>query len=143
MFAVSASRTMASAKAKRHVESDVVVRDIVQIRAEKKREAERQRKAAQAAMDEIIGKYRTREWLGRLTPRRVIEKVAKEHGVSFGLIVGQRRAKEIVAIRDKAVRAVADQFPEMSLPDIGRAFKRDHTTIIYSLRKTKPKGAWR
>lgn len=142
MFAVSASRTMKNARPK-HVESDVVVRDIVKLRAEKKREAERQRKAAQAAMDDIIGKYRTREWLGRVTPRRVIEKIAKEHGVSVGLIIGQRRAKEIVAIRDKAVRAVAEQFPEMSLPDIGRAFKRDHTTIIHSLRKTKPEGARR
>lgn len=142
MFAVSASRTMKNARPK-HVESDVVVRDIVQLREEKRREAERKRKAAQAAMDDIIGKYRTREWLGRVTPRRVIEKIAKEHGVSVGLIIGQRRAKEIVAIRDKAVRAVAEQFPEMSLPDIGRAFKRDHTTIIHSLRKTKPEGARR
>lgn len=142
MFAVSASRTMKNAKPK-HVESDVVVRDIIQIRAEKKRDAERQRKAAQAAMDDIIGRYRTREWLGRVTPRRVIENVAKEHGVSVGLIIGQRRAREIVVIRDKAVRAVADQFPEMSLPDIGRAFKRDHTTILHSLRKTKPEGARR
>jgi len=142
MFAVSASRTMKNARPKFR-EDDVVVRDIVQLRAEKKHEAERQRKAAQAAMDDIIGKYRTREWLGRVTPRRVIENIAKEHGVSLGLIIGQRRAKEIVAIRDKAVRAVAEQFPEMSLPDIGKAFKRDHTTIIHSLRKTKPEGARR
>ena len=142
MFAVSASRTMKNARPKFR-EDDVIVRDIVQLRAEKKREAERQRKAAQAAMDDIIGKYRTREWLGRVTPRRVIENIAKEHGVSLGLIIGQRRAKEIVAIRDKAVRAVAEQFPEMSLPDIGKAFKRDHTTIIHSLRKTKPEGARR
>lgn len=142
MFAVSASRTMKNARPKFR-EDDVVVRDIVQLRAEKKREAEQQRKAAQAAMDDIIGKYRTREWLGRVTPRRVIENIAKEHGVSLGLIIGQRRAKEIVAIRDKAVRAVAEQFPEMSLPDIGKAFKRDHTTIIHSLRKTKPEGARR
>lgn len=142
MFAVSASRTMKNARPKFR-EDDVVVRDIVQLRAEKKREAERQRQAAKDAMDDIIGKYRTREWLGRVTPRRVIEKIAKEHGVSLGLIIGQRRAKEIVAIRDKAVRAVAEQFPEMSLPDIGKAFKRDHTTIIHSLRKTKPEGARR
>lgn len=40
MFAVGASRTMASAKSKRHVESDVVVRDILQIREERRREAE-------------------------------------------------------------------------------------------------------
>lgn len=142
MFVVSSARTMKNAKPK-HVEGDVVVRDIVQIREEKKREAEERRKASIAAMEEIVGKYRTREWLGRMTPRRVIEKIAKEHGVSLGLIIGQRRAKEIVAIRDKAVRAVAERFPEMSLPDIGRAFKRDHTTIIHSLRKTKPEGARR
>lgn len=142
MFAVSASRTMKNARPK-HVESDVVVRDIVQIRAEKKREAEERRKASIAAMEEIVGKYRTREWLGRITPRRVIEKIAKENGVSVGLILGERRGREVVAIRDKAVRAVAEQFPEMSLPDIGKAFKRDHTTIIHSLRKTKPEGARR
>jgi chromosomal replication initiation ATPase DnaA len=144
MFAVSASRTMKNARPK-HVEDDVVVRDIVQIREEKRRqaaeEAERSRRESDEALAAIISKYRTVEWLNRKTPKLVVERIARENGVNVGEIIGQRRAKYLVAIRDKAIRAVADEFPDMSLPAIGRTFSRDHTTILHSLRKTKPEGS--
>lgn len=47
MFAVSASRTMKNARPK-HVESDVVVRDLVKIREEKRREASKAFRQAKA-----------------------------------------------------------------------------------------------
>lgn len=147
MFAVSASRTMKNARPKFR-EDDVVVRDIVQIRAEKRREAveeaERAKRDSEAAVAAIIAKYRVIEWSGRKTARSVIERVARETGVSYSDIIGPRRSRHLILARDKAVRAVADEFPEMSLPAIGRVFgRRDHTTIYHSLNKTKREGALR
>ena len=67
-------------------------------------------------------------------------QVAHKHGMSFRDLVGASRTKLLVIARDEAIRAVADARPDMSLPAIGRVFKRDHTTILHSLRKTWTAG---
>ena len=70
----------------------------------------------------------------------IIRHVANLYGVSYGDIIGPRRSREIVAARHVAVRAVADARPDMSLPMMGRVFKRDHTTLLAALKKTKQEG---
>ena len=77
----------------------------------------------------------------RANSARVIAMtVAARHGMTFELVAGASRNKRIVAVRDEAIRAVADARPDMSLPAIGRVFNRDHTTILHSLRKTRAEG---
>lgn len=75
-----------------------------------------------------------------LTIRDIIKVIAEHHGLRYGDIVGHRRQKHIIAVRDKCIRAAADARPDLSLPSIGRIFNRDHTTIMHSLRKTKQPG---
>jgi chromosomal replication initiation ATPase DnaA len=141
MFAVSASRTMKNARPK-HVESDVVVRDIVQIREEKRREEEQKAKEAREALAALMSKYRSHEWIGRRTAKQVIESVAARHNLSFRDLVGKCQWKEIVKARHEAVRLVADEFPHLPATEIGRIFGgRDHTTILHSLKKTKKEGS--
>jgi chromosomal replication initiation ATPase DnaA len=141
MFAVSASRTMKNARPKFR-EDDVVVRDIVQIRAEKKLEAEQRAKEARDAMAALLSKYRSHEWIGRRTAKQIIETVAARHNLSFRDLIGKCQWKEIVTARHEAVRLVADEFPHLPATEIGRIFGgRDHTTILHSLKKTKREGA--
>lgn len=73
--------------------------------------------------------------------KAIIQSVAIRTGIPAGDIVGASRNKVVVAARFLAVRAVANERPDMSLPMIGRVFgNRDHTTILHALRKTKQEG---
>jgi hypothetical protein len=73
--------------------------------------------------------------------RVIVGRIAKEHGVTFEDIMGPRRLKPVVAARKAAMIAVAAHMPRWSLPQIGRFFNRDHTTIMHALGRLKRGGA--
>lgn len=72
--------------------------------------------------------------VGPTRPRRIIvEMTAMAHGLTVQDLTGPDRHRPIVRVR---WRAMAEMRREgYSLPQIGRALKRDHTTIIYGLRR--------
>lgn len=72
--------------------------------------------------------------------RSIAERIAIENGVSFGEVLGPSRNRSIVAVRHAAIRAVVNARPDMSLPQIGRVFNRDHTSILHAMRKTRQPG---
>lgn len=57
-------------------------------------------------------------------------------GVTRSDILSERRTKDIVLPRQIAI-FLARTITLKSMPAIGRAFKRDHTTILYGYRKIK------
>lgn len=71
--------------------------------------------------------------------RRVKEiamEVLKDYpGVTWEDIIGVRRSKDLITPRYACIRAVYEERRDLSLPSIGRAFNRDHSTIIYAIRK--------
>ena len=148
MFIAHASRTMANGKFKPRVQDpDLVVRTIQQVRTDKlaylqKLEAEaRSKREEEARLDAIlkatVDKYRVIELHKNRSSKAIIREVAEKTGVSYDLIMSPSRNKRIVAARDQAIRAVCDEYSNLSLPQIGRIFGRDHTTILHSLRKTR------
>jgi chromosomal replication initiation ATPase DnaA len=99
--------------------------------AEARRRAEQRRELAIAAMDRAIPKPRPS------TPydaRNLIGRVAAWHGYTVEDVLGPSRARPLIQARFDAVAAVATTYPGMSLPMLGRLFKRDHTTILHALR---------
>ncbi len=67
--------------------------------------------------------------------KQVIEAVCAKHEIPYSDVMGRKRFREIVAARHEAIVAVAEAFPWMSLPKLGRVFGRDHTTIMHALQK--------
>jgi chromosomal replication initiation ATPase DnaA len=67
--------------------------------------------------------------------RGIIAEVALAHGVSVEDILGPGRSGPLVKARHQAIIEVATRRPAFSLPQIGRCFSRDHTTILHVLRK--------
>jgi len=67
--------------------------------------------------------------------KQVIEAVCARHEIPYHEVMGRKRFAEIVAARHEAIVAVAEAFPWMSLPKLGRIFGRDHTSIMYALQK--------
>lgn len=67
--------------------------------------------------------------------RKVIEAVCDRHEITFTDVMSRSRYADVVAARHEAIVAVANAFPWMSLPKIGRVFGRDHTSILHALDK--------
>jgi chromosomal replication initiator protein len=57
---------------------------------------------------------------------------AQRYGVTVGQLLGRQR--RYAPLRQEAM-AVAVQDGRWSLTQIGRAFDRDHTTVLYAARK--------
>lgn len=68
----------------------------------------------------------------------IMQAVAAEHGCDVDDLTGPRQMRRLVVARHAAMRAVHDQRPDLSLPQIGRLFgNRDHTTVFHALGRTK------
>ena len=70
----------------------------------------------------------------RITPDLIIECVADYYGLSAALLRGNSRKKEIATARHVAAY-LTREMTSMSLPRIGDAFSRDHSTFINSCEK--------
>jgi chromosomal replication initiation ATPase DnaA len=60
----------------------------------------------------------------------LVEDAAREAGVPVSVILGHRRQRPIVLARQRAMKAAFEE--GFSSPQIGRAFNRDHTTVLYA-----------
>ena len=70
----------------------------------------------------------------RQKAERILEEVAREHGLSVGDIDGSGREAHIVAARGQAIRRV-ERETQLTLKQIGRLFGGlDHSTVIHHLR---------
>lgn len=65
----------------------------------------------------------------------IVEAVADECRVTPEVLISPSRAPMLVAARHRAMKIARDA--GYSLPQIGRALNRDHTTVLYGLRKTQ------
>ncbi len=70
----------------------------------------------------------------RVTPDLIIDAVAEYYSLAPALLRGNSRKKEIAQARHVAVY-LTREMTGMSLPRIGDAFSRDHSTIINSCEK--------
>lgn len=64
----------------------------------------------------------------------IISEAEKFFSLPHGRILSQNRSKETVFPRQIAMYLVRDM-TSLSLPDIGRVFERDHTTVLHSINK--------
>lgn len=86
-----------------------------------------------AALNERVFQIFDPEKLAR-EPRKIIARVAAQHDLAPEDILGPGRSIPIVAARRAAIAAVLAEHPSLTLLQLGRIFRRDHTTILHSLR---------
>jgi len=72
---------------------------------------------------------------GKPGARRIVAHIARKHGVTPEDIYGPRRHAVVMEARFEAVAMVYTMNPAWSLPQLGRFFNRDHTTVLHCLRK--------
>lgn len=72
--------------------------------------------------------------MGKSPMRRVIAEVSLTTGVRVSDILGPRRDKPIVRARFMAM-GICRKHCNASLPEIGRVFHRDHTSVLNAIRR--------
>lgn len=108
----------------------------------------RERKAAEAkalrqeqeearrAVDRVVSQYRAIAVVGGKTPvREIIAKAAVEFGIPVEAILGSSRSYLVVEARHTAMWRARKERPDLSFPQLGDIFRRDHTTIIHACQK--------
>lgn len=71
--------------------------------------------------------------LRRESVKRVVEAISEQTGIPAARIVSMSRNKAVVAARHRAFFEL--QQAGFSLTQMGRMFKKDHTTILHGVRK--------
>ena len=72
----------------------------------------------------------------RTTIDEIQKKVAEYFNISVKEIQSSRRARTVARPRQIAMY-LAKQLTSRSLPEIGRKFDRDHTTVMHAVRKVE------
>jgi chromosomal replication initiation ATPase DnaA len=106
-------------------------------RLEKELKISRQ-KAAQEALEAMEPGYITTNQIVSSFRRRTVREILKissaHFGISENIIIGPTKPKEVVLARQIA-QYVSYNYCSASLPQVGAVFNRDHTTVLYAVRK--------
>ena len=70
------------------------------------------------------------------TPSLIISQVCKFYSVDEVVLRGTKKNKGVAEARQMAMYMIR-QMTNLSLPDIGREFNRDHSTVLHSIRKVE------
>ena len=70
------------------------------------------------------------------TPSLIISQVCKFYSVDETVMRGTQKSKGIAEARQVAMYLVR-QLTNLSLPDIGQEFGKDHSTVLYNVRKVE------
>ena len=65
----------------------------------------------------------------------IIRDVAAEHRIAPAVILSEDRRRVICRARWEAIARARDHTPKPSYPQLGRWFRRDHTTIMHAIRR--------
>lgn len=70
------------------------------------------------------------------TPSLIITQVCKFYSIEEDILRGTKKNKGITEARQVATYLIR-KLTNLSLPDIGKEFSRDHSTILYGIRKVE------
>ena len=101
-----------------------------------RQEEERRKKA----LDVLLEKHEEAKAEGRglcsvVLAYRIVDAVAQGEGLKPEELFGAGRAASVVAARERALEAILEHCPSLSLNRIGALLDRDHTTILYWARR--------
>lgn len=135
---IEASKRWQEAHARREAERSAQL----EAEREEKRAKRAQRQAAKMLRlqeQEQVRERITQMVVERSSIKELIARVGAWHGRKYSEIVGPSRDSRLMVARFDAIAAVYANFTinghRISLNELGRAFKRDHTTVLSALRQ--------
>jgi len=116
----------------RRLEAERAAREVAELVKERTRlEAEIAVQRALAEGERLANE--AREWGGRARCAAIIKLCAERFGFSVGEILSGRRRRPLTRARQAAMW-ICHEVTARSFPELGRAFRRDHTTIMHGIR---------
>ena len=70
------------------------------------------------------------------TPALIIDQVCKLYSVEASVLRGTQKSKGIAEARQICMYLIR-KLTNLSLPDIGKEFGKDHSTVLYNIRKVE------
>ena len=70
------------------------------------------------------------------TPSLIISQVCKFYSVDENVLRGTLKNKGVAEARQMAMYLIR-KLTNLSLPDIGKEFAKDHSTVLYAIRKVE------
>ena len=70
------------------------------------------------------------------TPSLIISQVCKFYSVDEAVLRGSQKSKGIAEARQMSMYLIR-KLTNLSLPDIGKEFGKDHSTVLYNIRKVE------
>lgn len=68
--------------------------------------------------------------------KEIVAEVLRDYpGVTWEMVKGIRRTRDLIAPRYACMVAVYNERKDLSTPSIGRVFHRDHTVVLYAVKK--------
>lgn len=67
---------------------------------------------------------------------KIIRAAAVYSGIPIELVTGKRRSRRVIVARMSAIYVIR-QSTDLSYPEIGRIFNRDHTTVMHSVKRVE------
>lgn len=71
----------------------------------------------------------------------IMSRMATVYDLTVADLRGPRRQRDLILARHHIMYEVSRACPHLSLPQIGRLFDRDHTTVLHALRAWPAKAA--
>lgn len=77
-----------------------------------------------------------------VSPKRKVREIVQDvldnyPDVTWEEIISPRRIRSLIHPRHECMRAVFKERPDMSFPQIGRIFRRDHTSVMWAVGKIR------
>lgn len=77
-----------------------------------------------------------------VTIQAVIEETCNQCGIAKSSLLGRAKSDYYVHPRQLAMLLCRELLPQASAPVIGRAFSRDHTTILHGVKAARERINW-
>jgi len=85
---------------------------------------------------QVLGRYLSEKKVAELSPDAIQRAVAKAFNVDLAGMIGDKRVKELVTARHIAIY-LCREMTECTLSAIGRAFGRNHASIVHAYNHAK------
>lgn len=72
---------------------------------------------------------------GRMAPALMLRKICRAYNAVYADILSEKRDAQIVRIRANMIQTLYVLYPHLTLPQMGKLFHRDHTTILNMIKK--------
>lgn len=70
--------------------------------------------------------------------REIVDEVLLAYpGIGWADVIGVRRERRLVEPRHRCMAAVYDEREDLSLPALGRIFRRDHSSVLHAVNKSR------